>query len=156
MLFPHFLQSRPATADLAMARILEKIKQEEIQAVGIVATDVQDVLFLAKQVRMYAPDVLLFTTESEVLYTHSDLVGYLRGMLVASTYPQSIRVDGWFGKDVDRPVDLAFPSASSHGVYNATLGQLNALVPEHQRRRLYGYQMPLSHQLGRPPCGCRW
>ncbi len=148
---PTFSSVTPATADLAMARILEKIKQEEIQAVGIVATDVQDVLFLAKQVRMYAPDVLLFTTESEVLYTHSDLVGYLRGMLVASTYPQSIRVDGWFGKDVDRPVDLAFPSASSHGVYNAALGQLNALVPEHQRRRLYGYQMPLSHQLGRPP-----
>ncbi len=43
-----------------MARILETIKQEEIQAVGIMATDVQDVLFLARQVRMYSPDVLLF------------------------------------------------------------------------------------------------
>ncbi len=31
-----------------------------------------------------------FTTENEVLYTHSDLVGYMRGMLIASTirYPR--------------------------------------------------------------------
>lgn len=146
---PTFSSVTPATADLALARILETIKQEEIQAVGIMATDVQDVLFLARQVRMYSPDVLLFTTENEVLYTHSDLANYMRGMLVAATYPLSTRVDGWYRTAGPEQPNLAFPSSSAQGIYNATIGQLNSLLPE--QRPLRGYQMPLSTSQGPPP-----
>ena len=139
---PTFSSVTPAIADLALARILETIKQDEIQAVGIVATDVQDVLFLARQVRMFSPDVLLFTTENEVLYTHSDLAGYLRGMLVASTYPLSTRVKNWFAQAGTHPTDLAFPSSSAQGIYNATIAQLNGLTSTHVPLR--GYHMPLA------------
>lgn len=146
---PTFSSVTPATADLALARILETIKQEEIQAVGIMATDVQDVLFLARQVRMYSPDVLLFTTENEVLYTHSDMASSMRGMLVASTYPLSTRVDGWYRMLGQDRADLAFPSSSAQGIFNATIGQLNFLSPE--QGPLRGYRMPLSTSQGPPP-----
>ena len=40
--------------------ILDNIRHEDVSAVGIVATDSRDVLFLAREVKKHAPDVQLF------------------------------------------------------------------------------------------------
>ena len=66
--------------------ILDAIRHEKISAVGIVATDDRDVLFLAREVKRASPDVQLFLFGAHDLYLHPDFVPYLRGALVASSY----------------------------------------------------------------------
>ena len=66
--------------------ILDAIRHEKISAVGIVATDDRDVLFLAREVKRASPDVQLFLFGAHNLYLHPDFVPYLRGALVASSY----------------------------------------------------------------------
>jgi hypothetical protein len=59
--------------------ILDTIRHEKISAVGIIATDDRDVLFLAREVKRAAPDVQLFLFGTHGLYLHPDYLPYLRG-----------------------------------------------------------------------------
>ncbi len=55
----------PATLALVLKRILGKLVRHKIEAVGIVATNVKDKLFLADEINRYAPNVRLFTFEGD-------------------------------------------------------------------------------------------
>lgn len=113
-----------ASTDRALAAILGSLSSEKVRYVGLFFTDPQDKLFLAEQVRRYAPDTVLFTFESDLSYTHPDVLPLLRGMLVVSPYPLFVRNQQWsypyrgswyrqqFARDVDQ------------GVYNATAALL--------------------------------
>ena len=65
--------------------ILDAIRHEKLSAVGILATDDRDVLFLSREVKRASPDVQLFLFGTHGLYLHPDYVAYLRGALVASS-----------------------------------------------------------------------
>lgn len=65
--------------------MLDAIRHEKRTAVGIIATDNRDVLFLAREVKRTSPDVQLFLFGTHALYLHPDYVPYLRGTLVASS-----------------------------------------------------------------------
>ena len=67
--------------------ILDNIRHEDVSAVGIVATDSRDVLFLAREVKKHAPDVQLFFAGSYLLYLHPEYIPYTRGAIVAAPYP---------------------------------------------------------------------
>lgn len=114
----------PATvveADRALGTILSTIYAEKIRYVGIVATDVQDKLFLAEQIRSYCPDVTLFTFENDILYTHPEVRPFLRGMLVVASYPLFTRNQQWsypFGGFSER---LQWNRDVDEGVYNAAV-----------------------------------
>src|SRR5262245_34731261 len=74
-------------AYLVLSHILSVINNEDVRYVGLLATDTRDKLFLAEQIRLYCPNVQLFTTESDLLYSHPKYVRFTRGMIVSSTYP---------------------------------------------------------------------
>jgi hypothetical protein len=129
-----------SSARLALAQLLAAISLEEIRYVGIVATDVRDKLFLARQVRRYCPDVRLLTFESDILLADPAQNDSLRGMLVVSTYPLFNENQVWTTDRSDnKRRRIQFPSEAAQGVYNATLLLLD---PNDEKRNLLEYRMP--------------
>jgi hypothetical protein len=115
---------RPALTSAVVAStveaILDAIRHENLSAVGIVATDNRDALFLAREVKRSTPDAQLFLFATHALYLHPDYVPYLRGALVASSYSLALanqpETVAWWPGNVREP----FQSLSSEGVFNAT------------------------------------
>ena len=83
-------QLTSAVVEATVDSILDAIRHEKRTAVGIIATDDRDSLFLAREVKRTSPDVQLFLFGAHSLYLHSDYVPYLRGTLVASSYSLSL------------------------------------------------------------------
>jgi hypothetical protein len=130
--------------------ILSDIRQEQLSAVGIVATDARDVLFLAREVKKAAPNVQLFFAGSYSLYLHPDYIPYTRGAIVASPYPLALAEQR--PHPMVRLVEReAFASQIAAGVYNATSIQI---VPDDEKsQRLLDYCDPgvASNGLCSPP-----
>jgi hypothetical protein len=107
-----------------LAGILATIARERIQYAVILATDVKDMIFLATVLRENVPDVRLLFSQSDILLSHPDYRYYLRGALVASTYPLYSRNQEWtfpFGGDEAR---ILFPGQVEQGYYNAAVALL--------------------------------
>ena len=121
---PTLSERAVSAADRALANILTTISAEKIRYVGVVATDMQDKLFLAEQIRKYCPDVVLFTFESDILYTHPDVRPFLRGMMVVSPYPLFTRNQQWSFPFRGWQRRLQFSRDVDQGVYNATVAML--------------------------------
>lgn len=103
---------------------LETLANGEFGAVGIVATDKRDHLFLAREINKVAPNVLMFGTEPHVLMLHPDYQPYVRGTLMASSYPahaHTQRLTGPAGQG-----GRQFASMSAEGMYNALLTVLSS------------------------------
>jgi hypothetical protein len=73
--------------DMAMANLLRQISRERISYVGIAATDVKDSLFLAEQIRRWAPNVVLFVFDNNLLYVHPQYNATMFGTLTISNFP---------------------------------------------------------------------
>ncbi len=119
-----------ASDELSLAAILATLSRLRIQYVGLVATDVRDKLFLGRQIALNCPGVTLFTLDSDILLAHPKYIPFLRGMLVASTYPLTNRNQVWTPDATPRDF-FQFPSGGTEGVFNATLvllGRDDALV----------------------------
>ena len=89
----------PGTAavegDMALAQMLQEMERGRYRWIGILATNPYDRLFLAYKVRQICPEARLTFILSSSLYTHHDLVPYLRGSLIASTYPLKLANQSW-------------------------------------------------------------
>lgn len=110
---------------LILSDLLTAIRRENIHYVGIVAADVEDLIFLVQQIRIYCPDTIVFTTSGDIRFLHSQVNTDLRGLLVFSTYPLFDQGQQWtwpFGGESEL---RTFSSDSAHGVYNATIIQLD-------------------------------
>jgi hypothetical protein len=123
-IIPTLSERTLASQERALAQILATISAEKIRYVGILATDVEDKLFLAYQIRAYSPDVVLFTFESDILYTHPEARSYLKGMLVVSPYPLFTRNQQWSFPFRGWQQRLQFASEADQGMYNATVALL--------------------------------
>ena len=113
------------TVAVTIKRIFDAVRHKGIHAVGIVATDVRDVLFLSRELKQTAPDVQLFILGSHALYLHPDFRPYLRGALVASPYPLHLAVQQPSNPAAEQ---IAFESMEAEGVFNAVTAQLAAAV----------------------------
>lgn len=114
----------PAMLDVLLDEIAQTLVAHKVRAVGILATDARDKLFLAEQLRQRRRDLTLFTTEANVLLLRRDVNASLRGMLVFGTYPLQLDAQRWdmFGVGQER---LAFANDGSQGLFNAARLQLN-------------------------------
>jgi hypothetical protein len=121
-MLPVLDRSTLTTRDLALASLLSAICQQGIQYVGLMLTSADDKRFLAQRLNLECPDVRVFTLESEIDYLHPEDYSFMRGMLVASTYPLHSRNQQWssvYGRR--NPQILQFASQPDQGLYNATL-----------------------------------
>ena len=118
--------------ELVVENILSVIPRAGVRTVGITATDPRDKVFLARALHKFCPDVNLYTTEADLILSHPDLRGDLRGMLVMSTYPLASQTQLWTPpynavpvKFLDRSVwgdphsRVQFATSSAQGVFNA-------------------------------------
>jgi hypothetical protein len=113
-----------ASVETVLAGLLDTLEKLPVTAIGILATDKRDHLFLAQEIARRCPDVLLFSVEPNLLYLNRDFRPYVRGMLVASSYPLlpiTQRVSDGSGRE---PL-LQFPMMGAQGVYNALLALLD-------------------------------
>ncbi|HEY2151205.1 MAG TPA: hypothetical protein VGH34_10370 [Vicinamibacterales bacterium] len=133
-------------AEATVDNILDNIRHEDLDVVGIVATDARDALFLAREVRKAAPDAQLFFVGSYLLYLQPEYLPYTRGALVASPYPLALGAQRTNGGGTDRD---AFPSFIAAGVFNATSIQLRATS------QLVDYCDPAVNFSGAKPGPCK-
>jgi hypothetical protein len=111
----------PAIVELTLANILRAIRRERISAVGIFTTDKRDYLFLSREIVRTAPDVLLFTTEADLLFVHRDYGSFIRGTIVASSYPLFSGSQWLTNPELAPLVREQFPTMTAQGIYNAAL-----------------------------------
>ena len=136
--FPSFTDLSVQSAELTLANLLSTIAREQYNYVGIVATDVRDVTFLAQEVRQHCPSTVLFTLNSDLLYAYPDVNSATRGMITFTPYPLFNLEQLWtyaYGGGKSR---LQFSNQAAEGVYNATLALLG------QDGKLVDYGKPLA------------
>lgn len=135
-----------SSSDLALAAILDTIDREDIRAVGLFATDARDKLFLAQQIALRSPDVLLFTIEGDQLLAHPDFRRYTHGMIVASSYPLFMGTQLWKPTATGREARHQFASTNAQGVYNAALAVLSYQA-DGQARHAMSTPVPLDYRV---------
>jgi hypothetical protein len=138
---------KSAIGELTLGQILTDITRRRIHKVGIVATDPLDVIFLAREVSQFCPNADLFTTSANLLFTHPEHIGLLRGMLVGSTYPLFPQNQLWSYPYTRNNIHALFASADAQGIYNATvahLGNLGLTREPDQSPQLLEYGMPFD------------
>jgi len=141
---PSFSDLSVHSAELTLANLLSTISREQYRYVGIVATDVRDVIFLAREVRQHCPATVLFTLNSDLLYANPNVNTATRGMIVITPYPLFNLEQLWtydYGGGNSR---LQFSSQAAEGVYNATLALL------HQDGKMVDYGKPLAVSTNAP------
>ena len=105
-------------AELALRQILLDIARNDYDVVGITATDHRDRVFLAQQVRRYAPRAQLVLLAGDLAHEHPDYRQALRGTIVASTYPMFPTNQQWsFRKDSN--ARYVFASQAGYALFNA-------------------------------------
>ncbi len=121
-----------ATDNLIITNILATIASEDIRYVGIVATDILDVIYLTRLVRENCPDVQIILVGNDLRYTDPQFSLDFRGTIIASSYPLDARAQVWsfpFEGAIERRL---FASEFDIGRYNAGLILLNG-IPDPDR-----------------------
>jgi hypothetical protein len=132
------------STELTLANLLSTIAREQYSYVGIIATDVRDVIFLAQEVRKHSPATILFTLNSDLLYAYPDVNSATHGMIVFTPYPLFNLEQLWtYAYGGGRP-RLQFSNQAAEGVYNATLALL------HRDEDLVDYGPPLRPSTNAP------
>jgi hypothetical protein len=95
---PSFSSLTTPAKDLELSNVLATISRDGIRYVGILATDVNDKLFLAGQVHRSSPDTILFTFEGNLLFAHPEYGSVMDGTLVASSTPLFTEGASWLSQ----------------------------------------------------------
>ena len=151
---PPLSQLDTATAELIMSNLLTTISQEKYHYVGILATDVRDVIFLAREIRQHCPQTIIFAFNPDLLFLHPEENASLRGMLLVTTYPLFSFNQLWsapfyasdaLGADSPR-ARFQFPDQGAQGVYEATLASLGG----DSEKQLLEFGIPFDDQKHSP------
>jgi len=121
-----------SSSELMLSNLLSTISREQINYVGIAATDVRDVIFLAREIREHSPSTVIFTLNGDLLFAHPEANPNTRGLLVVTPYPLFALNQLWMSPtnpdDPDKTKRgsrrILFPDQGSEGVYNAMLSLL--------------------------------
>jgi hypothetical protein len=144
-LIPIYSESQANSLEIVLAQLLGAIQQQRIRCVIIAATNIEDTIFLARQVREASPTVTLISLNANVLFLHSEVNPQLQGMLVASTYPLYNTNQVWTNPFWGAQLRNQFPSDLAEGDYNAML----ALLGDDVAMLDYGEPYDSYHQ--KPP-----
>jgi hypothetical protein len=144
---PETPQLTAATVEIMVSGMFKAIQDRQITAIGILATDKRDHLYLAEEIAHYRPNVLAFTVESSLVYLHPDVADYVRGTLVASTYSLSERTQRLTRPLLGQRLPQQFGSSPAHGAFNAL-----AVLMQHPEQ-LIDYDAPegLTGKASREP-----
>jgi hypothetical protein len=116
------------TLDVVMANVIRTLRERDVRAVVIKATDIRDKLMLAREIRRSMRDVLIFTYENNALLLRPEYLQSLQGAMVLTTYPLVLDNQFWTTTgELPRNL-LTFPNDAAVGIYNATLALVDPNV----------------------------
>src|SRR5262245_29844372 len=121
---PLFSSVETVTMDLALDEALSAIHRERIRYVGVMSTDVQDRIFLVREIRKHCPNAMIFIQANDLLYMHSESNLDFQGALVISSYPLFGLNQSWTFPFRGNRKRLQFSTQNAQGVFNATLALL--------------------------------
>jgi len=142
---PSFSRASAADDEMVLANLLSTINRENFHYVGIIATNIQDAIFLIREIRSNCPDTTPFLASSDLLYLHSDFNRDLVGTLIFSTYPLFASNQLWTWPSNLDYRRFQFPSSEAEGVYNAVL------VAVDDAKFMVEYTLPFSSASTAPP-----
>lgn len=142
---PPFSSLDRAAVSLVMSNLLDTISREQIHYIAIHATDVQDIVYLAREINYHCPDTVIFTMGADILLSDPSLQQDLRGVLAISTYPLFNTNQLWTPPFTGAELRIQFANQESEGVYNAMLALL-----DHPDLMLE-YGVPFTHLSNGPP-----
>ncbi|HVP29769.1 MAG TPA: hypothetical protein VMW35_11475 [Myxococcota bacterium] len=108
-------------AEIELEQSLGLLRTRGVRFVGLVGSDVEDVLFLAHEVRQELPDAQIFTASSDLLYIHPRHVADFLGAWVFSTYSPAPSSQAWDSGPDGRRSPIAFSSTNQEGAFDALL-----------------------------------
>lgn len=124
-------QMTSASVETQVSGMMRMLRDRKISAVGVLATDKRDHIYLAEEIARLHPNVLPFTIESALMYLHPDVNGYMRGTVVASTYSLNERTQRFTQFPEGQHYPLQFSTSPAQGNFNALamlLGRADSLV----------------------------
>ena len=142
---PPFSSLDRAVVSDIMTNLLDTISRERIHYVAIHATDVQDIIYLAREISFHCPDTVIFTIGADLLVSDPSLQQNLRGVLAISTYPLFNTNQMWTPPFKGSRRRIQFANQEAEGVYNAML----ALLPRLDLMLDYG--VPFTGYAPAPP-----
>jgi hypothetical protein len=150
-LLPSFSQEldRPE-ADVAMFDLLSILASEHIHYVGIVATDTQDAIYLAKTVNEHCPDTTIFLLTSNLFFLNPDIAAELSGTIMVSTYPlfnMNQHFTFPFPDSSGSHSHMQFSSNADEGIFNA----VEALIEQPERIKEYDAPFSFPEEQRNPP-----
>jgi hypothetical protein len=125
---PLFSKASTGSSELVLESLIAELSRGDIRAIGLMGTDVNDKLFLARRLRTVFPDIQFFTTRNNLLFTHSDYSAFMRGTIVAGC--ASLNPVSYDSNERDLPGMQQFSNDSVYGIYCATLNLLNSSWPD--------------------------
>jgi hypothetical protein len=81
---PPHAKNPQAHADVLLTGALQQLANAHVRYVGILASDVQDTVVLAREVRKHVPNATLFALNHELLYLHAEANSALTGTRVTT------------------------------------------------------------------------
>ncbi len=141
-IFPSFDPDVTGPNDsLVLKNILATIANEDVRYVGVLASEVRNVLFLVKLINRYCPDVQIFLINNDVMFSGEDFSADFYGTIIASTYPLDSRSPLWSFPGTDSMTRRLFSNEIDIGRYNASLVLMNGEVdPLHGDRLILNGQ----------------
>ena len=135
--------SSAAIDEMALTQVLTTISHRRYLAVGIVATNPFDLVFLARRVSRFCPNVRLFAIQADLLFVRPENAGDLRGMLVGSTY-SLYPANQWIITSYGATPRVPFSGPGAQGLYNAVVAHLweMVVIKESQGPPLLEFALP--------------
>jgi hypothetical protein len=123
---PADFSTRSASYDQIMLNgLLKEVRLNNTPYIGIMASDVADLIFLSEQIRVADPDAMVFTLSADARMLRRAINPDMYGMLIFSTYPLNPDPDyaRWWMKDIGPAYGdhrlREFPSEAAEAVYYA-------------------------------------
>ena len=135
----------PLSKEAVLMDFADDLRREHYKYVGIIGSNVLDVMFLASFLRTACPDIRLFVLNPDLLFERdSDNAPYI-GTLALGTYPMVGRNLSWTGGG-ERLPRLPFADQYEESIYNASLLLIKNIVPNWSGASPYEVQAPFSSQ----------
>ena len=121
---PLFSKLQTASLEQEFSKLLEQIGRERVRYVGIISSDVKDIIFLVTEIRKHCPNAMVFNFFGDVLYLRPEVNVDLRGTFVVTPYPLFGANQFWSYPNGGDRTRFQFPTHVTEGAYNATLALL--------------------------------
>lgn len=127
---PEFSRSQgPLSKEAVLMDFANEMRREHYKYIGIIGSNVLDVMFLANFLRTSCPDIRIFVLNSDLLFERDSENAPYIGTLALATYPMIGRNLRWAGAGQGLP-RLPFGDGYEEGQFNAALYLLKGLVPQ--------------------------